>query len=109
MQAELTEVEILDLSVDERHTLARKAGIKPIYLYETLMERAGDPLPSIGRDGGRSRRLAVFAIDDLTAEEEEELLKYLAFLRRAIGADALIASAERPGREFDRGWKQVAN
>jgi hypothetical protein len=25
--------------------------------------------------------LAVFAIDDLTAEEEEELLKYLAFLR----------------------------
>ena len=30
---------------------------------------------------GRHRRLAAFAIDDLTAEEEEELLKYLAFLR----------------------------
>lgn len=27
-------VEILDLSVDERHTLARKAGIKAIYLWQ---------------------------------------------------------------------------
>jgi transcriptional regulator with XRE-family HTH domain len=47
--------------------------------YEALMEKAGYLLPS---DGSRRRkRLAVFAIDDLTAEEEEELLKYLAFLR----------------------------
>jgi HTH-type transcriptional regulator, competence development regulator len=49
--------------------------------YETLMERAGYLLPSEGRVGTRRRRLAAFAIDDLTAEEEEELLKYLAFLR----------------------------
>jgi hypothetical protein len=28
------EIEILDLSVDERHTLARKAGIKPVYLWQ---------------------------------------------------------------------------
>ncbi len=48
--------------------------------YETLMEKAGYLLPSQGA-GGRRRRLAVFAIDDLTAEEEEELLRYLAFLR----------------------------
>lgn len=48
--------------------------------YETLMEKAGYLLPSEDR-GGRRRRLAAFAIDDLTAEEEEELLKYLAFLR----------------------------
>ncbi|MHC5012472.1 MAG: helix-turn-helix domain-containing protein [Planctomycetota bacterium] len=48
--------------------------------YETLMEKAGYLLPSeVG--GGRRKRLAIFAIDDLTAEEEEELLKYLAFLR----------------------------
>jgi len=48
--------------------------------YETLMEKAGYLLPS--EDGGAPRkRLAAFAIDDLTAEEEEELLKYLAFLR----------------------------
>ena len=44
------------------------------------MEKAGYLLPSMGK-GARRKRLAVFAIDDLTAEEEEELLKYLAFLR----------------------------
>jgi transcriptional regulator with XRE-family HTH domain len=49
--------------------------------YETLMEKAGYLLPSERNEGGRRRRLAVFAIDDLTVEEEEELLKYLAFLR----------------------------
>ena len=48
--------------------------------YEVLMEKAGYLLPSQD-DGGRRKRLTAFAIDDLTAEEEEELLKYLAFLR----------------------------
>jgi transcriptional regulator with XRE-family HTH domain len=48
--------------------------------YEALMEKAGYLLPS-EENGGSRRRLAAFAIDDLTAEEEEELLKYLAFLR----------------------------
>ena len=44
------------------------------------MEKAGYLLPA--KDGsGRRKRLKAFAIDDLTAEEEEELLKYLAFLR----------------------------
>ena len=47
---------------------------------ETLMETAGYLPPAEG-GGGRRRRLAAFAIDDLTAEEEEALLKYLAFLR----------------------------
>ena len=49
--------------------------------YEALMEKAGYLLPLEGSVGGANRRLAAFAIDDLTAEEEEELLKYLAFLR----------------------------
>jgi len=49
--------------------------------YDSLMERAGYLLPQEGEKAGRRRRLAAFAIDDLTAEEEEELLKYLAFLR----------------------------
>lgn len=49
--------------------------------YETLMEKAGYLMPREDDNGGRPRRLAAFAIDDLTAEEEEELLKYLAFLR----------------------------
>jgi transcriptional regulator with XRE-family HTH domain len=49
--------------------------------YEALMEKAGYLLPSEGSTTGHRRRLAAFAIDDLTAEEEEELLKYLAFIR----------------------------
>jgi transcriptional regulator with XRE-family HTH domain len=49
--------------------------------YEALMEKAGYLLPSEGSEGGHRKKLAAFAIDDLTAEEEEELLKYLAFLR----------------------------
>jgi hypothetical protein len=49
--------------------------------YETLMERAGYRLLPDSSEAGRRRRLAAFAIDDLTAEEEEELLKHLAFLR----------------------------
>jgi transcriptional regulator with XRE-family HTH domain len=48
--------------------------------YEALMEKAGYLLPAENA-GGRRKRLAAFAIDDLTAEEEEELLRYLAFLR----------------------------
>jgi transcriptional regulator with XRE-family HTH domain len=59
------------------HRLAEAYGVR----YETLMERAGYLLPSAAKENGPRRRLAVFAIDDLTAEEEEELLKYLAFLR----------------------------
>ena len=58
-------------------SLAKVYGVP----YETLMEKAGYLLPASDEERGRRRRLAVFAIDDLTAEEEEELLKYLAFLR----------------------------
>ncbi len=58
------------------HSLAEVYAVP----YETLMEKAGYLLPPKGSNG-RSRRLAAFAIEDLTAEEEEELLKYLAFLR----------------------------
>jgi len=58
------------------HSLAEVYGVP----YEALMERAGYLLPSTD-SGGRRHRLAAFSIDDLTAEEEEELLKYLAFLR----------------------------
>ena len=59
------------------HSLAEVYAVP----YETLMEKAGYLLPSESRGRERRKRLAVFAIDDLTAEEEEELLKYLAFLR----------------------------
>jgi transcriptional regulator with XRE-family HTH domain len=59
------------------HRLAEVYGVR----YETLMEKAGYLLPPNGKALGPRRRLAVLAIDDLTAEEEEELLRYLAFLR----------------------------
>jgi transcriptional regulator with XRE-family HTH domain len=50
--------------------------------YEALMEKAGYLQPSgVGTSTGNRKRLAAFAIDDITAEEEEELLKYLAFIR----------------------------
>jgi transcriptional regulator with XRE-family HTH domain len=51
--------------------------------YETLMEKAGYlPLSVAGSTG--ERKLAAFAIDDITAAEEEQLLKYLAFLRSRV-------------------------
>ncbi len=62
------------------HVLHSLAGVYAVP-YETLMEKAGYLLPSESSENGSDRRLAAFAIDDLTAEEEEELLKYLAFLR----------------------------
>jgi HTH-type transcriptional regulator, competence development regulator len=59
------------------HSLARVYAVP----YESLMEKAGYLLPSRDRAGRRPTRLTAFALDDLTAEEEEEILKYLAFLR----------------------------
>jgi transcriptional regulator with XRE-family HTH domain len=50
--------------------------------YETLMERAGYIVPAATRpDGEKHGRAATFAIDSLTAEEESELLDYLAYIR----------------------------
>jgi transcriptional regulator with XRE-family HTH domain len=57
------------------HSLAEVYAVT----YEALMEKAGYLPPS--ENGGARRKRLAFAIDDLTAEEEEELLKYLAFLR----------------------------
>lgn len=44
--------------------------------YEGLMEKAGYIVPT-----GRGKKVPKRSIDDLTSEEEEELLKYLAFYR----------------------------
>ena len=84
------------------HSLAKVYAVP----YEALMEKAGYLLPSEGGSGPR-KRLAAFAIDDLTAEEEEELLKYLAFLRsrssRASAAEGPVAvrTPARRGRSPD--------
>ena len=61
------------------HSLAQVYAVP----HEALMEKAGYLPPSDGtsegKRSGRDGRLG--AIGDLTAEEDEELLKYLAFLR----------------------------
>ena len=51
--------------------------------HETLMEKAGY-LPSSEGGAAGERKLAAFAIGDITAGEEEELLQYLAFLRSRV-------------------------
>jgi len=51
--------------------------------YEKLMQRAGYILPSAVQrpKGAKHGRAATFAIDNLTAQEEAELLEYLTYLR----------------------------
>ncbi len=65
------------------HALARVYGVS----YELLMEKAGyiSPAPAVGSElrAGRSirRRVSLFDNDNLTQDEQEKLLEYLAFLR----------------------------
>ena len=50
--------------------------------YEALMERAGYVVSQAQRDGAAKHgKAATFAIDNLTAEEEDALRDHLAFLR----------------------------
>ena len=59
------------------HSLAEVYGVS----YETLMEKAGYISTGPSKSAQRHGRVPTFAKEDLTPEEEEELLKYLAFLR----------------------------
>jgi len=70
------------------HSLANVYGVA----YDVLMQKAGYFLPvatanELRGAGGSSRhgRVATFAKEDLTQEEEEKLLEYLAFLRSRRG------------------------
>jgi transcriptional regulator with XRE-family HTH domain len=70
------------------HALARVYGVP----YEILMEKAGyiSPVgssPNVLRSGGPPRhgRAATFVNENLTPDEEEKLLEYLAFLRSRRG------------------------
>lgn len=50
--------------------------------YESLMERAGYIVPAKKREGGKKHgRAATFSIDNLSAEEEDQLLDYLNYIR----------------------------
>lgn len=53
--------------------------------YERMMELAGHIRPSTHAQAKKSSRLATFAAEQLTPEEEDELLKYLAFIRMRKG------------------------
>ncbi|MEK6701962.1 MAG: helix-turn-helix domain-containing protein [Planctomycetota bacterium] len=65
------------------HSLAQVYGVP----YETLMEKAGYIAASTSDQTASRRhgRVATFAKDNLTNEEEEALLEYLAFLRSKKG------------------------
>ena len=60
------------------HALARVYGLS----YENVMERAGylTATSETKSDAGHGRA-ATFAVDDLTSDEEQALLEYLAFIR----------------------------
>jgi HTH-type transcriptional regulator, competence development regulator len=69
---------ILKPSPNILHSLAIVYGAS----YESMMERAGYIAP--GREhspGAKHGRAATFAIENLSAQEELELLKYLAWVR----------------------------
>lgn len=53
--------------------------------FQKMMELAGHILPEKKKAGARRGRLPTFATEELTPEEEDELLKYLAFLRMRKG------------------------
>jgi transcriptional regulator with XRE-family HTH domain len=68
------------------HALAEVYAVS----YELLMEKAGYIAPStdsVSRTAGQPRhgRAATFADENLSREEEERLLEYLAFLRSRRG------------------------
>ncbi len=65
------------------HCLAQVYGVS----YETLMEKAGYIAAAASDSTGARRhgRVPTFAKENLTTEEEEALLEYLAFLRSKKG------------------------
>lgn len=77
--AYLSQLETGKIKKPSPNVLHSLAGVYSVP-YETLMTKAGYVIPDEGGSGRRKKR-GVFAIDDLSADEEEELLRYLAFLR----------------------------
>src|SRR5205085_4918191 len=64
------------------HSLAQVYGIA----YETLMQKAGYIVAAAQRvSGAKHGRVATFADESLTPEEEDELIRYLGYLRSMRG------------------------
>lgn len=86
--AYLSQLENGKITKPSPHILHKLATVYNVS-YETLMEKAG--YISRSEENGenkkkhRAGRLAAFAKEELTQEEEEELLRYLAFLRSRRG------------------------
>lgn len=79
--AYLSQLEHGKISKPSPHILYSLAQVYAVP-YERLMEKAGYlKAAEDRRDTEKHGRVATFADDNLTREEEEELLKYLAFLR----------------------------
>lgn len=85
--AYLSQIENDKIARPSPHVLHSLADVYSIS-YENLMERAGYITPAQKTAGGvlrsgksRHGRAATFANENLTEEEEEKLLEYLAFLR----------------------------
>lgn len=83
----LSQLETDKITKPSPHVLHKLA---PVYgaSYETLMEKAGylrRSAPGAPSAAKRAGRLPAFSTDELTAEEEEALLEYLAFLRSRKG------------------------
>jgi transcriptional regulator with XRE-family HTH domain len=76
--AYLSQLETGKIRKPSPHVFNRLAEVYAVP-YELLMEKAGYLPPS--EEGTRRKRSGSFAIDDLTADEEGELLHYLAFIR----------------------------
>ncbi len=65
-------------SVHVLYALSTSLGVP----YETLMERAGYIVPSGRRaEGTKHGKAATYSIDNLSSEEEKELLDYLNYIR----------------------------
>ncbi|WP_315750673.1 MULTISPECIES: helix-turn-helix domain-containing protein [unclassified Bradyrhizobium] len=65
-------------SVHVLYALSTSLGVP----YETLMERAGYIVPSGHRaEGQKHGKAATYSIDNLSADEEKELMEYLNFIR----------------------------
>ena len=77
--AYLSQLETGKIRKPSPHVFNRLAAVYAVP-YELLMEKAGYLPPSEG-SGARPKRPGSFALDDLTAAEEGELLQYLAFIR----------------------------
>jgi len=80
--AYLSQLENGKIAKPSPHILHSLAGVYGVE-YSKLMERAGYISPSSKRSKSEKHgKVATFAIDHLTQDEESELLEYLTFIRK---------------------------